>query len=128
MGDKYKVWPRTQSPRPLAIVISIRCRSEVPDVHSWLTHCCVVVLLLYCCIAVLFYYATKVESNGSSVAPAPATTKKLTGSAGLVQDLSNKLAKQRKQLNELVAQNAAKKSTWRWYVDGPMPARQSSSP
>jgi hypothetical protein len=37
------------------------------------------------------------------------------GSVGLVADLSNKLARQRKQLDELVAQNAAKKSTWKWY-------------
>jgi hypothetical protein len=53
--------------------------------------------------------------NSSGGPPAPASAKKLTGSAGLVQDLSNKLAKQRKQLDELVSQNAAKKSTWRWY-------------
>lgn len=37
------------------------------------------------------------------------------GSVGLVADLSNKLARQRKQLDELVSQNAAKKSTWKWY-------------
>jgi predicted acyltransferase (DUF342 family) len=33
----------------------------------------------------------------------------------LVADLSNKLARQRKQLDELVAAQAAKKSTWKWY-------------
>lgn len=56
----------------------------------------------------------KVE-NSAGGPPAASSAKKLTGSAGLVQDLSNKLAKQRKQLDELVTQNAAKKSTWRWY-------------
>jgi hypothetical protein len=53
--------------------------------------------------------------NSAGGPPAAASAKKLSGSAGLVQDLSNKLAKQRKQLDELVTQNAAKKSTWRWY-------------
>eukprot|EP01043_Picozoa_sp_COSAG02_P008019 COSAG02_NODE_249_length_27097_cov_30.179155_8_plen_2297_part_00 len=53
--------------------------------------------------------------NSAGGPPAAASAKKLTGSAGLVQDLSNKLAKQRKQLDELVTQNASKKSTWRWY-------------
>eukprot|EP01048_Picozoa_sp_COSAG05_P004384 COSAG05_NODE_233_length_13251_cov_30.223920_1_plen_2428_part_00 len=58
----------------------------------------------------------EVGSSKSGAPPsAPAAKKALSGSAGLVQDLSNKLAKQRKQLEELVAQNAAKKSTWRWY-------------
>ena len=56
----------------------------------------------------------KVE-NSAGAGSASASAKKLTGSAGLVQDLSNKLAKQRKQLDELVMQNASKKSTWRWY-------------
>ena len=53
--------------------------------------------------------------NSAGGAPAASAAKKLSGSAGLVQDLSNKLAKQRKQLDELVTQNAAKKSTWRWW-------------
>lgn len=47
--------------------------------------------------------------------PGKASAKKLSGSAGLVQELSRKLAKQREQVNQLVTQNAAKKSTWRWY-------------
>ena len=41
--------------------------------------------------------------------------KRGAGSVGLVADLSNKLARQRKQLDELVAAQAAKKSTWKWY-------------
>ena len=46
--------------------------------------------------------------------PAKASAKKLSGNAGLVQELSRKLAKQRQQVDQLMAQNAAKKSTWRW--------------
>eukprot|EP01052_Picozoa_sp_SAG31_P010450 SAG31_NODE_573_length_13971_cov_5.931949_2_plen_275_part_00 len=41
--------------------------------------------------------------------------KRGAGSVGLVADLSNKLARQRKQLDELVAAQATKKSTWKWY-------------
>eukprot|EP01048_Picozoa_sp_COSAG05_P005147 COSAG05_NODE_298_length_11929_cov_43.811496_6_plen_852_part_00 len=37
------------------------------------------------------------------------------GSGGLVAGLNNKLARQRKQLDELISQSVAKKSTWRWY-------------
>ncbi len=54
-------------------------------------------------------------SDSAGGSPAKASAKKLSGNAGLVQELSKKLATQRKQVDQLVAQNAAKKSTWRWY-------------
>lgn len=53
-----------------------------------------------------------VRGQGSKGSGAP---KRGAGSVGLVADLSNKLARQRKQLDELVAAQAAKKSTWKWY-------------
>ena len=60
-----------------------------------------------------------VTSNASRPLPsAPAVRRGESrggGAAALVQDLSNKLANQRKQLEELIAQKAATASTIKWY-------------
>jgi hypothetical protein len=37
------------------------------------------------------------------------------GGSGVVAGLSNKLTRQRTQLDELISQSTARKSTWRWY-------------
>lgn len=53
------------------------------------------------------------DSTGRQAAPEKPG--KLPGPAGLFQELTDKLKKQKAQVDQLRAQSAAKSSTWRWY-------------